>query len=247
MEPEEYKKMYQLEESHWWFVSKRRLVRSFFKRAVSPNSTKILDLGCGTGANLKSFSSYGKGFGVDISPLAIKFSSMRGCRYLVRASINALPFKDNIFDVVTLLDVLYHKMVEEDKKALSEVYKLTKQGGKIIITDSALKGLRSSHDIVTQGRRRYNKRDLRQLVRDAGFKIERLTYTNFFLFPFICTIRLWKRFFVRGIVSSDLKPVDPILNYILLIVQIFERFLLKVINLPIGSSILCVARKQVQS
>lgn len=234
MQEEEYEKMYQLEDTHWWFVSKRRLVHSFFKK-----NSSILDIGCGTGANLRSFSPYGKTVGMDVSPLAIKFSSMRNCPRLVRASVSDLPFKNDVFGIVTLLDILYHKMVNEDKKALDNVARIIKNGGKIIITDSALEFLRGPHDTAVHGVRRYTKARLKQLVKEAGFIIERLSYINFLLFPIICSIRLLK----KGGTSSDLKPINPILNYILLQIQGFERFLLRFINLPIGSSILCVARK----
>lgn len=240
MEPQEYEKMFQLEDTHWWFVSKRRLVNNFLKRI--PNNSYILDVGCGTGANLKLFSRYGTAIGMDISPLAIKFSSTRGCPYLVRSSINNLPFKNNIFDVVTLLDILYHRMVTEDKDALREVYRVVKKGGRIIITDSALEFLRGQHDLAVHGKKRYNKKGLMQIVQDTGFLIERLTYINFLLFPFIFFIRLWKKFFTSQS-TSDLKPVCPILNHILLGIQGFEGFLLKVVNFPVGSSILCIARK----
>lgn len=239
MEPKEYEKMYQMEETHWWFVSKRNLVRSFLEKTDG----YILDIGCGTGANLKSFSNFGKVIGIDVSPLAMSFSSRRGCPYLVRASADNLPFKDNIFDAVTLLDVLYHRMVERDKGAMAEVSRIVKQDGRIIITDSALEFLRSAHDAAVHGMRRYNKKNLRQVVQDAGFRIERLTYINFLLFPLVFVIRLWKKFFRRETDSSDLKPVYPILNNILLKVQELEGLLLRFFNLPVGSSIFCVARK----
>lgn len=243
MEPEEYEKMYELEGTHWWFVSKRRLVDSFLKNVQIPKNSYILDIGCGTGANLKSFSKYGKSFGIDVSPLAIKYSSMRGCSNLVRANINNLPFKKNIFDIVNLLDILYHKMVDEDKKALDEIYRIIKQGGRIFITDSALEFLRSPHDMAVHGKRRYNKWSLQKIVLDAGFKIERLTYINFFLFPVVFIVRLLKRLFISERAESDLKPVHPILNHILLGIQEIERLVLRILNLPIGSSILCIARK----
>lgn len=243
MEPEEYEKMYQLEDTHWWFVSKRRLINSFLKKLGPSDKAHILDVGCGTGANLKLFCRNNKAVGIDISSLAMGFASLRGCPYLVRGSINNLPFKNNVFDAVTLLDVLYHRMVTEDKLALDEAYRITKENGKILITDSALEFLRSPHDKAVHGVRRYNKERLKQLVLDAGFKMEKLTYTNFFLFPFVCSVRLWKRLSKSEKISSDLKKVHPLLNHLLLMIQNFERFLLQFINLPIGSSILCIVRK----
>lgn len=239
MEPKEYEKMYQMEETHWWFVSKRNLVRSFLEKTDG----YILDIGCGTGANLKFFSRYGKAIGIDISPLAIELSSLRGCQYLARASVNNLPFKDNVFDIVTLLDILYHKMVNEDMDALREVNRIVKRNGRILIADSALEFLRSPHDLAVHGERRYNKKGLKQIVQNAGFRVERITYTNFLLFPLVFIIRLWKKFFSMGKPSSDLKLVHPVINYALLGIQNIERLLLRFVNLPIGSSILCIARK----
>lgn len=243
MEPQEYEKMYELEDKHWWFVSKRRLINNFLNKIKFNNKPYILDLGCGTGANLQSFCKYGKAVGMDISPLAIKFSSARECPYLVRGSVNNIPFKDNVFSAVTLLDVLYHKMVKEDKEALSGVYRIMGKGGKLIITDSALKILKGPHDAAVHGKCRYSKKDLKELVQNAGFKIERLTYINFLVFPFVFIIRMYKNIFKETKHSSDLKEVHPVLNCILLGVQKIEGILLKFINLPIGSSIFCIAVK----
>lgn len=246
MEPREYEEMFKLEDTYWWFVNKRKLICGFLKKALNNKNSYILDIGCGTGANLKSFSKYGRVFGTDISPFALRYSSIRGCSNLVGASINSLPFKDEIFNVIILSDILYHRMVSESS-ALSNVYRILKIGGEVIITDSALEFLKGPHDMAVHGERRYYKKSLKQIINKAGFKVERLTYTNFLLFPVVCIIRLWRSFSKKNELTSDVRRINPVLNYLFLIAQASERFLLKFTNLPIGSSILCIARKPAQS
>lgn len=242
MESEEYKKMYQLEKSHWWFVSKRRLVKDLLRKSNNSLKTRLLDIGCGTGANLEEFSEIANAVGIDISPLAIQFSKMRGCRSLVRGSIDNLPFKNNVFNRITLLDVMYHRLVKEE--SISEVYRVLSKNGKVIITDSAFEFLRGPHDSVVHGIRRYNKRGLAGLAAGNGFKIERITYINFLLFPLVYATRCYRKMVCsKTVVSSDLKKVNPVLNCFLIMVQKFERFLLRFANLPIGSSILCILKK----
>ena len=77
MQQREFSKMFQVEDKHWWFVSKRLFAKTFLGIA-NKKFTKILDIGCGTGRNLIMLRRYGQVFGVDINPLALKFCSRRG-------------------------------------------------------------------------------------------------------------------------------------------------------------------------
>tara|TARA_B100000315_G_scaffold122406_1_gene112271 strand:- start:609 stop:1346 length:738 start_codon:yes stop_codon:yes gene_type:complete len=244
METQEYKKMYDLEESHWWFLNKRKLIFSFLKKYYPKKDIgrRILDVGCGTGIILNEFDKYGKAYGIDLSQHALKFCKLRGLKNVTKGSVLDIPFRSDYFDIVGCFDVLYHKDVSDDEKALKELARVCKKGGRIFITDSACKFLLGRHDIASHARTRYSAKEIRQKLKSAGFKIERLTYYNFFLFPFVFLKRKLSILF-NAKESTDLKKENPVVDVLLELIMSVERTLLKLTNFPFGVSLFCVARK----
>ena len=62
MEEHHYPILFRVEESHWWYVGRRRIIESFMTRICRELQTaepRILDVGCGTGANLKMLAAFG--------------------------------------------------------------------------------------------------------------------------------------------------------------------------------------------
>ena len=87
MQQHTYAIMRRVEESHWWFVGRRQIIKSFLKRIVSDlesdrshDPLHILDVGCGTGANLEMLSEFGNAEGVDVSSEALSFCEGRGLK-----------------------------------------------------------------------------------------------------------------------------------------------------------------------
>lgn len=246
MEKQEYRKHFELEENFWWFAGKRKVVLSILKsRHILEKKVHTLDVGCGTGYNLKVFQEYGSAAGCDISLEALYYSKKRGLERIIQSNAEDLPFKDNCFDLITLLDVLYHKYVQSDVNALKETRRTLKKDGYLLITDSAFNFLRSRHDLAFHTRERYTKKSLRHRLEQADFEVVKMCYYNFFLFPLIALIRLLgKRALKRKArVESDLKPAQPVINAVLVSVLKLEALLIKRINFPFGSSILCLAKK----
>ena len=104
-------------ESHWWFVGRRQIIRSFLVRIFRDLKARgkkdgaafnILDVGCGTGANLEMLSEFGLAEGVDVSPEALSFCQARGLEKVKLGAAEALPYDDNSFDLTTGLDVVEH-------------------------------------------------------------------------------------------------------------------------------------------
>ena len=139
MEKEQYKIMYDIEESNWWYKGMRKILFSLLDTYLKKKKNlKILDAGCGTGINLNYLKKYGDVTGIDISDEAIKFSKKRGYK-IKKANIEKLPFKDNTFDLVISLEVIYHKQVKNDIKALKEIHRVLKKRGLAIIRVPAKK------------------------------------------------------------------------------------------------------------
>lgn len=243
MEAREYAATYALEDDHWWFRAKRALVFSLLRRhgaLAGPG----LDVGCGTGATLQALAGRGRWVGVDRAALALAFCRRRGLRHLAQASALALPFRAASFAVCLCLDVLYHRGVASDVAALTEIHRVLRPGGLLVVTDSALAWLRSAHDEAMHGARRYARGELLARVRAAGFTPLEASYHYGLVFPAVAGVRLARRLArQRAGVGSDLRPVPRPLTVLLLGVQALERALLRLAPLPVGSSVYCVARK----
>lgn len=243
MEPEEYEKMFTLEDTHWWFLGKRAFVAALLKVIPKKENLRILDVGCGTGGMSLLLQDYGDFYGIDLKEDATQRASKRGITRLTLGSALSLPFLAETFDLITAFDLLYHKDIDDDRKALKEFYRVCKRGGHLLITDSAFNFLKSSHDIAVHTRERYSRKVLGERVAGADFRIIRLSYTNFFLFPLIALRRFYKRYFPSTQIKSDMESVNPILNSILFNLLRIEANILEKIDLPFGSSIICLARK----
>jgi SAM-dependent methyltransferase len=243
--PEEYEKMFAVEDRHWWFAGKRKLVGVLLDGARLPLNAKILDVGCGTGGMQLLLHRYGQVTGIDASEIALSFARRRGLAELRRAQLPNLPFADASFDVVGVFDVLYHRNVGDDAIAARECLRVLKPGGAIVVTDSALGFLAGPHDVAMHGARRYSARGIRELLAGAGFAVERAGYGNFLLFPVAGPWRVLQRWFGGGASSghSDVSPAPAWVNGILGFVYGAEAFLLRFADLPIGTSIIAIARK----
>jgi SAM-dependent methyltransferase len=243
MHPAEYEKMFRVEATHWWFVGKRRLARVLLDALPSPlTPRRILDVGCGTGGMFLLLKEYGCAHGVDMSELALGFAAQRRLAQLSRAALPHLPFASETFDLVSAFDVLYHRRVADDHSALQEIARVLKPHAHLVLTDSALPFLRSAHDDTFHGARRYTTAEMSEKLRMAGFRIQRLSYANFFIFPAIALRRLMRRN-VSADEGSDVHETPTWLNGLMGGVYRSEASLLKRVNLPIGSSIIALAEK----
>ena len=247
MRPEFYEEYNRIENTHWWFLGRRRIFLRHLGRYLAPRETAlILDVGCGTGTTLGYLSPYGRGVGVDIEWSALEYTRRRGVRRVVQSAASNLAFGDDTFDLICALDILEH--VDDDSRALRECYRTCKPGGLVLITVPAYRFLWGRQDEISRHRRRYVASDLRQRAAEAGFSIRRLTYFNTLLFPIIAGIRLFRQW--RGprpgeTLRSDFSMTQPgIINDLLAAIFAGESLLLRYLDLPFGVSVLCIAEKQ---
>lgn len=244
MEDYVYKQMAQLQENHWWFVSRRRAIDMLLHRYLyQDRGNIILDMGCGTGSSLAALSRSGRVIGLDINEYTLGFAKRRGGASLLKADALSLPFADNRFDAVICSDLLYHKMVTDDNKALDEIFRACKRGGILLVFEPAFEWLRSPHDMAEHTRHRYTLDELCLKIIRAGFRLKKSSYHLFFLFPVISTVRFFKRLFLRKNFKSDLFTLPGPINRILSAIMGIENRLLRKIDFPIGSTAICVAVK----
>ncbi len=134
MHPSELSKMFEVEDTYWWFVARRRLVHSLLGRHLpaAGGPRRIVDVGCGTGATLATLAEYGEVIGVDRSQHALHYCQERGHHRLVRGDGAALPLADESVDVVTALDLLEH--IADDAGAVREFVRVLRPGGVLVVT-----------------------------------------------------------------------------------------------------------------
>jgi SAM-dependent methyltransferase len=244
MEAKEYKTLYELEDTYWWYRAQRSIILNSLKQLYAETKNlRLLDAGCGTGGLLNLLNKYALKAGLDIAPEALYYCSERGLGNILQGDVTNLPFKEECFDLVISLDVLYHLKVTDDSKALSEFNRCLKKGGRLYLNLPAYNFLRSSHDEAAHTRERYSNKKLKQKLFAAGFKIEKLTYTNFFLFPLLAAIRLIKKFKRGETKTSDLKAMPSFLNSLLFRIFLLEAKIIQHINLPFGLSIFAICKK----
>lgn len=242
MKEHTYPIMFRVEQEHWWYTGRRKILTAFVEqicRQVTDRRPRILDVGCGTGANLLMLSEYGEAEGVDISEDALAFCRERGLDKVRLGAGEKLPYEDGTFDLVTALDVVEH--MDDDLAGLREMRRVLRPGGRVLLFVPTFMFLWGLQDDVSNHRRRYRLPELRRVLEQAGFEIERTTYANITFFLPILLMRQLMR--LTGLKADSENNINvTALNGVLGSVFGAESWLLKFMNLPFGVSGLCVAR-----
>lgn len=232
------------EQDHFWFHGFRRFVAPLLEQAAEGHANPaILDCGCGTGNNLAMLRRFGHAVGIDLTFSGLQYAVSRGDRRVAQASATSLPFGANAFDIVTSFDVIYALPDEAEKAAVAEMFRVTRPGGHLVLNVAALQMLRGNHSVLGGEVRRYSRRRLRWALERGGFEIKRLTYTNASILPIVAGTRWLQK--LRGYRESSAEitvPAAPI-NSALTAVLAVESVALRYMDMPAGSSVLCLARK----
>jgi SAM-dependent methyltransferase len=236
------------EQSHFWFRGFRWFVRPEVESAViGRTSPVIVDCGCGTGANVAWLGRYGEVYGFDLTWNGLALGRAMGRRNLSRASIAAIPFPAACADLATSFDVFQCLPDPVEHDAIREMWRILKPGGHLLFNVAALDLLRGNHATLSEEVRRYTPKRLRRLLLDAGFRIERLTFVNATLFPLLLPVRVAQRW--RSGAEQippgefDISVPSAPINTLLTGVVWLESKALGYFDMPVGSSLLCHARK----
>lgn len=235
------------EARHFWFRGFRAFVTPLILTATAGRSdARLLDCGCGTGANVDLLGRFGRAFGFDLSEVGLRLGREEGRTRLARGRVTAAPFPSGGFDVVTSFDVIYSLEERDERLALAEMFRLLKPGGHAIINVAAMEVLRGDHSVLSREIRRYDRRGLHARVAAAGFSVVRLTYTNVVLsLPLMVARTFQRRRGLKGEQDAQQEiavPPAPI-NTLLTGVLWLESVWLRSFDAPFGSSLLCLARK----
>lgn len=241
MDPSLYHRFFEVEDRHWWFVARQRIVREIIRRLLGPgNGRPALDVGCGTGAFLQDLSKEWNAWGIDTSELAIEYARRRGLTRLALGTLEEFPHPGERFDLITALDVIEH--IQDDVSVLRQMGGRLAPGGTIIVTVPAHPWLWSAHDEINHHFRRYTRRSLTNSIEGAGLRVDHVSPFNTLLFPLALAQRAVAR--VTGKLLDDgLTVPSGWLNVSLRSIFELERHAIGRVGLPFGLSLIAVARK----
>ena len=236
MEPDEYKRMDEVESRMWWYRALHTRLLDAMANPYDAAPGPILDAGCGTGGFLAHIDPSRAAVGLEWHALAAATAAAKSGHPVARGSINQLPFAADTFDTVIAADVLCHAAVEPTH-ALAEVKRVLRPKGRLIMNMPAFRALMSTHDAQVHNARRMNAGETRAMLRDAGFRIVAIRYWNGLLLP----LMIVQRKILARSGSSDVAAFPPWLDWMLHGVTELERRL--PFPLPAGGSVLAIAER----
>jgi len=239
MERVVYEKMAELDQLHWWYRARREVLAALIRReAQPPAGAHVLEIGCGTGHNLKMLSEFGEVDALELDAEARSVAEKRLGKSVMSAPLPALAgVPERHYDLIGAFDVIEH--IDDDQAALASIAKRLKKGGKLVITVPAHQWMWSAHDVVNHHKRRYSSKALRALLESSPLKLERIGYFNSLLFPLAVAKRLASRASANE--DSELSLPPKPLNTALERVFALERHLVARLPLPPGLSLFAVA------
>ncbi len=239
MEVDEYRRMAEVEHSHWWYESTRRLLQDVLAEDVRSGG-RFLDVGAGTGATGAWLADHGDLVACDFMPLALELNRERHDQLgLVAADAQHLPFAEASMDVCLCVTVLCHQSIPNPAVVVAELARVVRPGGVVCLWEPGVRRLRRAHDRVTHSARRFARSDLSGLLSRAGLDVVRASGAYSFLVPPAAV----KAVFERGESSSDLDRNGGGLGGTLAAMARIERSAVRHVDLPAGLSVFAIARR----
>ena len=245
MDSAEYRRMAEVEQTHWWYLATRTLLRQFIVSELrvdeQPTPRRFLDAGCGTGATGAWLADLGSVIALDTEPEALNlYRQAHPEAHLIHGDISAIDLPDDFVEAALCVTVLYHGEVTDPSAAVREMARVVQPGGLVCLMEPGVRSLRRSHDRVTHAARRFSRRDLEHLAQQANLEIIRSTGAYAFLIP-----PAWLKSKLEKTEStSDLDNNASGLFGLLGFIARIERQLLRLVSLPFGLSVIVIARKK---
>jgi SAM-dependent methyltransferase len=241
MDLDEYRRMAEVGETHWWYRSVRALLQQLIVPELGPVTaeTRYLDAAGGTGATGAWLADRAPTALDDFEQVALTSARGSFAGYLpARADLNQLPHPADSFDAVLCVTALCHRFNTDPQVGVREFARVTKPGGLVCLMEPGVRRLRRSHDDVTHTGRRFSVSDLRGLLVGAGVQPLRCTGAFTFLIPPAAVLGVLR----RNSGDSDLDTSSSGLHGLLGGLAAIERKLLTKVSLPFGLSVLAIGR-----
>ncbi len=187
----------QIEEQHWWFVARRRILRRLVHELLPPShESLVIDIGCGTGANIAALADDYRTLGIDTSAEAIELARQRFPAVQFVHGFAPADLGDSIGEakLVLMMDVLEH--VADDFALFSSIAAAMSPGALLMVTVPANQKLWNRHDESFGHYRRYDRQRLEQVWEGLPLAPRLVSHFNARLYPLIKTVRAVNR--LRG-------------------------------------------------
>ena len=240
------KTMLDVDEHHWWYRGRRRIIRAELDRLPLRTPASVLDAGCGSGRTLEELAGYGEVHGIELDPEAAEVARSRGVGEIEIGRLEELPWPADSFDLITCLDVIEH--TPDDRLALRELRRVCRPSGWLLLTVPAYQALWSLHDDANHHFRRYNRRTLAAAALDSGWLLRRMTSFNSLLLAPAAAVRLVQRRASRSDYTPEIQLGPAWLNAVLeRPLRLEARWLAQGRTLPAGLSLIAVLQKPAQA
>lgn len=242
----EYTEAYsRLEDQHWWFTARRRVLKALLRRFVPwHEEMSVLEVGAGSGRNLYELYPSGVDLcGLEPDEGSVEIARTRGDIPMFTGTLEALPqpIATRSFDLITMFDVLEH--IRDDAEALRRLSERLTPRGQLVLSVPAYNWMWGRQDEVSHHFRRYTLRGLIELLECQGYEVRWSTYFNSVLFIPIASIRLASRI-VPASGKSDFDFPTGLVNRLLHSLFSLEAHYLAFGRFPVGVSAFVVARKK---
>jgi SAM-dependent methyltransferase len=234
-----------IEDVHFWFRARRRVILDGLRRAVPDlGQRRLFDIGCGSGGLLGFLERSGVPVagGCDAYLQGLRVARGRIAAPLVLVDEGSLPPLGPGQTLVGLFDVLEH--IDDDVGTLAWLHSILEPGGVLCLTVPAHPFLFGEMDRRARHRRRYRRGELRGKLEAAGFQVRRVSHFMASLVPPLVLMRLGPGSgrATHGDPGGEAElRVVPGLNALLQGLLAVEAALGSVVELPFGSSLLAIA------
>ncbi len=250
-----------LEHSHYWHLHRRQvLLRELAAFMPASKCGPLLEIGCGIGTVTTFLNE--NGYSVDYADYfsaALVIAKRRAQqrlgrsadeRIFTRVDLTAPLGLERRYSGILLLDVIEH--LPDDARVLMHVGAALDTGGFVIVSVPAFQSLWSPWDDVEKHKRRYTRQSLARVLEGAGFEVLRKTYFFAPLFFAALGMKVLRTLRQAGLGAApvasmgeltEAKNVDA-LNRLMLGLLSPERRWLPTHSLPLGTSVLAIARKR---
>ncbi len=238
----------EVEARSFWCRTRNRVLTQVFRRFTDRTATlDVLEVGCGIGgvvAALRQFPNLRlTGSEIYLQGLRYARAKMPDVDF-IQLDATDIPFQ-SAFDVVGAFDVLEH--IPDDGKAMSEIARALRPSGLFIVTVPQYPWLWSRLDELVNHKRRYRKVELLDKLDRAGFEVIYLTSFIALLLPVMVASRILDRFQPQSAdaasdFASRVAPPDLVNAACDWVMRLEEHLLKWGVTLPVGGSLLAVAR-----
>lgn len=200
--------------SHWYYQTKKLPLLRFFKEKVVDPQKKVtvVDIGAGSGFfSLELERVYGKYIeNIILVDLYYSDSEILECKDLKIQKQRSVP-DDLHHSILLMMDVIEH--VEDDGEFLNKILSRFRGENLIYVTVPAFQSLWSGHDVFLGHYRRYSLVKIRILLANSNIGLENYYYQYALIFPIAWILRSWSK--KSSVVQNDMRPANPILNFLL--------------------------------